>query len=260
MRGPRFVGSVLREGKVAVAGVLERELGLERVGESDWLGRFEGPLRSGRLASFDCVRGLKDGPRFLARLQVTADRAPRLHITREDFWTKIQKALGLKQEVVIGDPAFDGRYLLETKEPLRSTRALTTELKEHVNALFAFRGALELSFERGSLTALFDAGMLRLGAVRDVYDRLDRMARLFDRKSIFVSVLGGERLALVDQGGKTRCPYCHGAIAGDEEALVACESCRTVLHEGCWSEHGRCPILGCSGRKFEGRRRAGESP
>jgi hypothetical protein len=89
---------------------------------------------------------------------------------------------------------------------------------------------------------------------RSIFEGLDQVARTFDRKSIPVRVLGGERFALVDAGGATRCPYCHAAISGDEETLVACESCRTVLHEGCWSEHGHCPILGCPGTAPERRR------
>ena len=71
---------------------------------------------------------------------------------------------------------------------------------------------------------------------------------------ILVQVLGGERRALRGKGGKARCGYCHDDVTGAEPDLVACDRCSTVLHEGCWTELGRCPVMGCAGRSPERRR------
>jgi hypothetical protein len=80
---------------------------------------------------------------------------------------------------------------------------------------------------------------------------LDRIARGFEPVAINVHVLGGERQALTDASGAARCSYCHEHVTGSEPDLIACASCGTVLHEACWSEHGRCPLLGCVGVKPE---------
>jgi hypothetical protein len=80
---------------------------------------------------------------------------------------------------------------------------------------------------------------------------LDRIVRAFEPVSIPVKVLGGERRALADASGATRCSYCHDHVTGAEPDLIACAACGTVLHEACWNEHGRCPLLGCPGAKPE---------
>ncbi|MFP5380334.1 MAG: hypothetical protein ACLGHP_11435, partial [Vicinamibacteria bacterium] len=39
----------------------------------------------------------------------------------------------------------------------------------------------------------------------------------------------------------TRCAFCHA----DDGSLVECSGCRTWLHDGCWSDAGACPTIGC---------------
>jgi hypothetical protein len=43
-----------------------------------------------------------------------------------------------------------------------------------------------------------------------------------------------------------RCSLCHGEIGASARA---CLGCLTLYHDDCAKEHGRCPTLGCSGRK-----------
>jgi hypothetical protein len=42
-----------------------------------------------------------------------------------------------------------------------------------------------------------------------------------------------------------RCPYCFDRLSG---LAVVCPDCGTILHEECFTEHGRCVVLGCAGR------------
>lgn len=44
--------------------------------------------------------------------------------------------------------------------------------------------------------------------------------------------------------GATRCPYCHGGLAGRERTLE-CPACNSPHHAGCFDEHGGCAVLGC---------------
>ncbi|MBI3724340.1 hypothetical protein HY251_10370, partial [bacterium] len=72
-----------------------------------------------------------------------------------------------------------------------------------------------------------------------------------DRVSLAVHVLGGERRAFQSHAGSPRCAYCHEDVIGNEPDLIACSSCATVLHESCWSDNGRCTVLGCAGKTPE---------
>jgi predicted DCC family thiol-disulfide oxidoreductase YuxK len=42
--------------------------------------------------------------------------------------------------------------------------------------------------------------------------------------------------------GELRCGYCHDGVREDART---CPGCRSVLHEECRDELGRCPTLGC---------------
>jgi len=59
----------------------------------------------------------------------------------------------------------------------------------------------------------------------------------------------GEGTPRPDAGGVVvrrspwRCPYCHDAVAAEEEAAV-CEACLSRHHADCWGELGRCASCG----------------
>jgi len=83
------------------------------------------------------------------------------------------------------------------------------------------------------------------------------IARAFDPIGIRVKVLGDRELrALRGAGGEARCSYCHDNVTGVEPDLVACTACSTVLHDACWKDLGRCPVLGCTGSVPERARTA----
>jgi hypothetical protein len=243
---------------------ISRISGLEGpdVGASSFLGRlvsrpkltnvrFRGRLEGGRDA-FITFRS--DEPRSQRHLhvqfQVRTDAAPHLRVTEESLLTIVQKALGWKREIEVGEPDFDRRFLLETSEPEAAKRALNADLRRAISRAFDL-GARVLVMSLGHVTVTASTRAVEPGDYREMLLALDAAARTLDRKAIPVRVLGGERSAFVDPSGKTRCPYCHGGLTGDESDLVACERCSTVLHAGCWEEHGGCPLLGCTGRTPE---------
>lgn len=81
------------------------------------------------------------------------------------------------------------------------------------------------------------------GTCHETARMLERRAPWFERHLLDVQVLGARR-PVFHASGAPRCAYCHDAINGAEPDLVACRECSTVLHDGCWSELGRCPVLG----------------
>ncbi len=223
---------------------------------------FKGRLVSGRQARVSFFEESAGSSTFTyVRLEVVASEAPDLKVSRETTMTRVHKWLGLQNEIEIGDPDFDRRYLLETKTPDRARKALARshEVRRSIETAFAFN-AKHVSFGAGIVSAVFAIEALAPEHYPSILGSLDEAARTFDRVTIKVRGLEGERRAAVDALGKTRCPYCRAGITGDDEALTACKACRTVLHEGCWDEHGGCPILGCTGRDPERATRRGRVP
>ncbi|MBI3725132.1 hypothetical protein HY251_14460 [bacterium] len=57
----------------------------------------------------------------------------------------------------------------------------------------------------------------------------------------------------------SRCAFCHDDFQEAEPSVVACPRCGTQLHEVCWKDAGRCPVLGCAARSAPGRERGGRA-
>ncbi|MBI3724584.1 hypothetical protein HY251_11610 [bacterium] len=192
-----------------------------------------------------------------ARLAVAADDAPFITVTEETWLTKFGEWLGVSSHNFRAeDRSFDERFHVETGDHPRARYALAHGLRPLVERAFTQFHVMNLSLGGGVLAAEVPARRLEVEGYRPLLELLVRAAETFDRKPIHVRVLGGERRALCVKGGKTRCSYCHEHVAGDEPDLVACEKCATVLHGDCWTDLGRCPILGCTGRAPERARTA----
>jgi len=213
---------------------------------------FSGALASGRRAKIDFfVESAGSSTWDAVRLEVKADETPHLVITQENLFTRIGKALGWTQEIEIGDEDFDRRFLLKTDTPLKASRLLKDlEVRRAIWWLFD-HGARDLTVDSGKIVITSHALSFDPPDYGPMLDLLDLIARRLDRKKLSVRVLGGERRALVDDSGRTRCPYCRVLLSGIEDDLVACEKCSTVLHGECWEEHGGCPLLGCGGERPE---------
>ncbi len=121
-------------------------------------------------------------------------------------------------------------------------------LTREVKHLFVNRNAVRLKACEGWLTLVIE-GSVDPEHYSALLRALDRTASTFDRVPIRVRVFDAELKGFAGDGGGVRCPYCHDAITGDEEALAACRACDTVLHAACWEELGRCPLLGCESKE-----------
>jgi hypothetical protein len=61
-----------------------------------------------------------------------------------------------------------------------------------------------------------------------------------------------------DRGSDVRCPFCHSRVLDSERHWI-CRRCKTLHHEDCARENGRCTLLGC-GEATIVERRPGEPP
>jgi hypothetical protein len=232
---------------------IHRHFGLRM---ANGIGRHAGALPGGRAVHLDVTQP-SEGP-ARAVLRVATGSVPAITIVQESEETARAKRAGTRTEIEIGAAWFDRRYFLETSYPsagealaqgterARVVRKFNDGFKDLVDDAFLTYGVDKLELADGELRAHFPLTK-ELADYANLLPLLERAARFFDRVSVRVRVLDGERHALRGAGGEARCSYCHEHVTGDEPDLVACERCRTVLHGACWSEHGRCPVLGCGG-------------
>ncbi len=183
-------------------------------------------------------------------ISMVADETPRLVVTEETATHRFRKLLGMTHTITIGDAEFDRRFRIEGEGTVRASQVLRSNVRRLIWELFDL-GAERVSFERGWITASGTTRAIVPSCYRAILETLVGLSASLDRCPIKVKVLGGERRAHVDESGKTRCPYCHDHLTGEEPDLVACERCLSVVHDECWLEHGGCPLLGCEGRSVE---------
>jgi hypothetical protein len=176
---------------------------------------------------------------LIARFAVAADAAAPLKIERDSLVSPTHET------------GFDAKYFVTA--PGEPSRRLLHKgsLRAAIDELFHRFRIRSIRLEGGELVVEGLSTLAEPGTARALLEALDRLAHLVERVPLEVKVLGGERRALKSEHGAARCSYCHGDLTGDEPDLVACALCSTVLHEGCWAELGRCPVLGCEGKSPE---------
>jgi hypothetical protein len=179
--------------------------------------------------------GVQDG-----RVSLSVTAAVELSLERAKALTPNEAFFGLRPPVT-GDTSFDARFHLEGARIDREARRALAEIFDE------FR-ASKIECRDGRLTATVPEEQLpRPGRYTFLLREMATAARALERVPLDVKILGGERQALAGEHGAARCSYCHAELTGSEPDLVACGSCSTVLHEGCWAELKRCPVLGCRG-------------
>ena len=198
--------------------------------------RFQGKLRAGRRGTIGFA-GVASKTRV--RLSVEADEAVHFTVLKQSWAEWLGFAFGLGEPVHVEAP--------ERERALLAKRAVRGAIDE----LFLVERIESLELAQGELVLLAPFFSVPPERYERLLELLDGIARSFDRTTLRVRVLRAVRRALSGEHGP-RCAYCHGGLSGEEEGLVACECCATVLHESCWHENGHCPVLGCIGEEPEG--------
>jgi hypothetical protein len=281
---PHLPGRVFESAEHFLA-ELGRELGLRGefrenpnpIGDQElpglWNGRFSGKLADGREATvvwqefyFKSGKVMAGHRRFDAILTVEAKEAPTLEVTQES-WTWLGKWFEAPRErppvrldeqflAAAADPAqaalrIEQRFVVAAEGNPARDALEKKALRRAIAEAFDVFGVSELAFGNGAVRATVNAAILRHDQYRPLLDHLATVARSFETIPLTVLRFGLVRRALTTASGKPRCSYCHGDVTGAEPDLVACEKCRTVLHEGCFQELGHCPVLGCGGKTPE---------
>jgi hypothetical protein len=178
-----------------------------------------------------------------------------VRVTLEDWTTRLAKWLGVTREIEVGDPEFDERFLLETEDRAPARQMLVNrEVRRAIHTAFS-KGVRELKIGGHTIQARLPANDFAGARRTSILRELEALAGALERPPLAVAVLEGSVRAVTDKRGRARCPYCREGISGEEPDLVACRQCETVLHDECWRELGRCPVLGCRGRHPQRARR-----
>jgi hypothetical protein len=194
---------------------------------------------------------------WVVHIAIEVEHGKPLLIRRAGLPERLARASGLEPSeagsIAAGDLARVRRDFERDQQPLVSA----------LRNLFDALGAETLEAKHGLLS--IELPLPPRGPNEDferwillVLNELSRVAHAYERRPIVVRVLGSERFAWTGgEGHRPRCPYCHSEVTGEEADLVACSACGTVHHEGCFTEHGRCTVLGCDSSKAErGREKA----
>lgn len=207
---------------------------------------------TGRLGGRKVWAGVRvvDG-RLALRLAAEVDHGRPLMIRRAGVVDALNRVLTREEPRPDADPGF-----VVTGNEDAVERAYASEREPFAAALamlFDHVAVAQLLAEDGRVWAdVPDAGKLPRSVLLGAFHALVEIASALERREIAVRVLGATRLAWTRGAEKrARCPYCKDALTGEEPDLVACRSCGTVHHEGCFREHGRCTLLGCEGKDAE---------
>lgn len=247
-----FVAYFLMRGMI---GVRRARLGSQRYASVDELARdviertglVETKATPARRLDRLVIDGRDQATNRKVRLRFCADAfgTGRAQLTL-DADTLISASLRRRRATDFGSKARFGSFVLLSRDVERARRFFNGSFAAlaAVENLFSVHGADRVTLVDGKLVVDVPLATLEPGDYRPLLDAAKELLAVIEPRRLPIRVLRGERRALTI-GGTARCSYCHGELLGTEPDLVACSSCSTILHEGCWNEHGRC--LGCRG-------------
>lgn len=145
----------------------------------------------------------------------------------------------------VGRKAFDKRFVIESPDRTAIDTLRAGGARKACAQVFGVPGIKALTLGDGWVHA---TGVIRSGIGRK------KLRSLLKGVRSVAEALGHPRTVTLRSatpaagpGEAARCPFCHDALARDDECL-SCDTCGTVLHTECHRELlGRCPVLGCEG-------------
>jgi len=161
----------------------------------------------------------------------------------------IGKMLGM-QDIQIGSPDFDHRYLIGGNSEEAIRQLLSKEVQLAIDELRQFLGNDDIciSIRGGRLL------IKKRSLIRD-YGMLKRFVRLGIKLHDTAISTNTEGIEFVDSGQREAvlslasaiCQICGDDIATD---VVFCRSCKTPHHRDCWQYYGSCSTYGCGQVRF----------
>jgi hypothetical protein len=169
-------------------------------------------------------------------------------ILEEGFGQSFLKMFGA-QDVSIGDPGFDGQYVIKATPESLAYRIFSPERRKDVMAsVRRLNGYAQPTIDLSGDT--LDVRVRRKLTDADEILLLTRTAR--DFVGYLQPSAGENGIEWIESrepaGGV--CPVCGTLL---KEPVVRCGDCRMPHHEECWSYLGKCSIYACGGKQFSRR-------
>jgi len=207
----------------------------------------------------------RPGGRWVVRARVEAP-PPDFTIAPLTNRRRLARWAGLVRDPKLADRVADDRFVLSSPDAARTAPLFARDgLAPRLDRLFgATVGAKGVRLRDGWLEVDYgdmvgrDPGALERSKQRAATVLRDAaaLAALCERRQITVG--GAQAIVFGWTGGSeaVRCPFCHAGLGDPSEPEVACETCRTLHHAGCFDEAGGCTVFGCEGRAARRQLRA----
>jgi hypothetical protein len=169
-------------------------------------------------------------------------------VLEEGLGQSILKMFGA-QDLVIGDPAFDDRYVVKATPESLAFRIFSAERRKDVVASVRRIG----SYSRPTIDLSGDTLDVRVRVSLTEADEIllvTRTARDFVGYLIPSASESGIEWVESREPAGGYCPVCGTVLT---EPVVRCADCRMPHHEECWSYLGKCSIYACGGNQFSRR-------
>ena len=187
------------------------------------------------------------------------DARLRCEVYPERFIVGIGKLLGM-QDIQIGSPRFDARYLISGNSDEAIRRLLNREAQMAIDELRQFLGNDDIYMSiRGGRVLIKKRSLIRDHLTLKRFVQLG--TKLYDAAYGTIA----EGIEFTDPGRREAvlslesaiCQVCGDDITGD---AVYCRSCKTPHHRDCWEYCGSCSTYGCGPTRFQVAKQRTRSP
>ena len=190
----------------------------------------------------------------------------RCEVYPEGTWSRVGQLRGM-EDVLIGSPAFDRRYVIQGESPAALRNLLSPGVRRQIERLRSFlgNGDIYVSFNRRELLVKkqsFIRDYHRLREFVELATALYDQSVLTAREGIeFIGSTGLHEPAVPTGAGgieftgdvplpdvkEVICQICGETITSD---MVFCRRCRTPHHQDCWKYYRACSTYGCRETKY----------
>jgi hypothetical protein len=153
------------------------------------------------------------------------------------------------QDIPIGDPGFDERYLIRASSYGTARDFFTPAVRTAIDRIRALGSGplVEVSIDRERMTVRKAPALVEGSRLIEL---VDACSVLYDRIEELATATPGVAVLQVGEGEEPpACPVCGSLIEG-ELAGVSCRRCRTPHHGECWEYNRQCAVFACGETGF----------
>jgi hypothetical protein len=208
---------------------------------------FPGTVRFSHAGSSVIVDVYSTGAQYYTQVHFRGLQWPiRCEVYPDGIWSRVGNLIGM-EDVEIGSPAFDRKYIIKGDDIPAMRNLLSPGVQQQIEHLRRFLGNDDIYvwFSRHELL------VKKLSFIRDhaaLHQFTEMAIELYDQ-----AVLSAERgIEFVRDATPAEiteavCQICGETVGND---VVFCRACRTPHHKDCWEYYGACSTYGCREKSY----------